>query len=184
MDTDRDDPMDPQLANAIRGLRDTPPSEDLWPEIVPRLVQRVPRGSVLLRWPTAIAAGLLIALTSVSGTALLLNRRAVVVRGDDPVTTAIPSPVIAAANTPADAALQRAIQDLEGVFDRTAPGLPETAQAEIRASLSALDQAIEDAATQQRARPSDPRLARYLTSVLQRKYEVLQLVTQRTPLQT
>lgn len=185
MGTDMDDPIDPRLADALGRLRDTPPAADLWPEIAPRLVRRLPRGSVLLRWPTAIAAGLLIAVASGAGTALLLDRGNVTPPAADVASGTLPATsVVTVAETSADAALQRAIQDLEGVFDHAAASLAPETRAGIRESLTALDRAINDAAAQQRAIPTDPRLARYLTSVLQRKLEVLQQVTQRTMIRT
>lgn len=185
MATDHDDPLDPRLAEAIATLRDAPPSDDLWPEIAPRLAPRHPAGTLLVRWPTAIAAGLVIATASIGGTLLLLRGNTVV----EPTTTAAaplatPANAVAAAHTPADQALQRAIGELEGRLALAEGTLDPQTRDGIRASLAALDQAIADAAARQRATPDDARSAHYLTSALQKKLEVLRTVTRRTAIRT
>lgn len=181
-----DDPLDPRLMEAIATLRDTPPAEDLWPEIAPQLTPRHPAGTFLLRWPTAIAAGLVIASASIGGTLLLLRSGTVV----PPATTAAqaalvtPAANLAAAHTPADQALQQAISQLEARLASTETSLDPKTREGIRASLAALDQVIADAATLQRATPDDPRSAHYLTSALQKKLDVLRTVTRRTAIRT
>jgi hypothetical protein len=181
MATDHDEPLDPRLRDAIATLRDSAPAEDLWPEIAPHLAPRHPAGTLLLRWPSAIAAGLVIAAASVGGTLLLQ-------RGTEAGPAIAVAPEAAgtalAAFTPADAALQQAIQELEMVLNAAEPTLDSKTRDGIAESLKALDQAIADAATQQRATPDDPRLSRYLTTALQKKLGVLRAVTQRTAVRT
>lgn len=186
MATNDDDPLDPRLMEAIATLRDTPPVEDLWPEIAPQLTPRHPAGMLLLRWPTAIAAGLVIASASIGGTMLLLRARAVVPTATTTVQQALvlPASDVAAAHTPADQALQQAIGQLEARLAGTEQGLDAKTREGIRASLAALDQVIADAATLQRATPDDPRRAQYLTSALQKKLDVLRTVTRRTAIRT
>lgn len=180
MATDHDEPLDPRLRDAIATLRDSAPAEDLWPEIVPHLAPRHPAGTLLLRWPSAIAAGLVIASASIGGT-LLIQRGAGAVPAGAPVVVAPePGGTALAAFTPADAALQQAIQELEMVLGNAETALDPKTREGITESLKALDQAIADAATRQRALPEDPRLARYLTTTLQKKLGVLRAVTQRT----
>jgi hypothetical protein len=185
MATDHDDPLDPRLAEAIAALRDAPPSDDLWPEIAPRLAPRHPAGTLLLRWPTAIAAGLVIATASVGGTLWMLRGEAAVpAPGIASSVDAVPANVVVAAHTPADQALQRAIGELESRLVLAEGSLDATTRDGIRASLDALDRAIADAAARQRATPDDARSAHYLTSALQKKLEVLRTLTRRTAIRT
>ncbi|MDX2262114.1 MAG: hypothetical protein SFU84_10510 [Gemmatimonadales bacterium] len=185
MATNQDDPIDPRLAEAIATLRDTPPSDDLWPEIAPRLAPRHPAGTLLLRWPTAIAAGLVIATASIGGTLLLLRGDAVTpAPSATQASLATPANAVAAAHTPADQALQRAIGELEGRLALAEGSFDATTRDGIRASLDALDRAIADAAARQRATPDDARSAHYLTSALQKKLEVLRTLTRRTAIRT
>jgi type VI protein secretion system component VasF len=184
MATNHDEPLDPRLRDAIATLRDSAPVEDLWPEIAPHLAPRHPAGTLLLRWPSAIAAGLVIAAASVGGTLLLQRGRAISPTGSIVAEAPRADGNALAAFTPADAALQQAIQELEMVLGDTDSALDPKTREGITASLKSLDQAIADAATQQRAMPEDPRLARYLTTALQRKLGVLRAVTQRTAVRT
>lgn len=186
MVTNDDDPLDPRLMEAIATLRDTPPAEDLWPEIAPQLTPRHPAGTFLLRWPTAIAAGLVIASASIGGTMLLLRSGTVVPPAATAAQAALVTPAgnLAAAHTPADQALQQAIGQLEARLASTETTLDPKTREGIRASLAALDQVIADAATLQRATPDDPRSAHYLTSALQKKLDVLRTVTRRTAIRT
>ncbi|MGH7593014.1 MAG: hypothetical protein ACRELE_04075, partial [Gemmatimonadales bacterium] len=122
---DTEPPMDPSLAEAIARLRDTQPAGDLWPGIAWELAPRRPRGSLLIRWPTALAAGVAIVVATSAGTAIVLHR----VRDPSSTATAIPSTgsnavTIAATFGPGDAALAHAIDDLEQA---------------VRASISHLD---------------------------------------------
>ncbi len=184
MGSDHDEPLDPRLRDAIATLRDSAPVEDLWPEIAPHLAPRHPAGTLLLRWPAAIAAGLIIAAASVGGTLLIQRDTKTVPVGSVASATAAAPGNALAAFTPADAALQQAIQELELLVGKTEAALDAETREGIMQSLTALDQAIADAATQQRAMPEDPRIARYLSSALQKKLGVLRAVTQRTVVRT
>ncbi len=185
MATNHDDPLDPRLREAIATLRDTPPPEDLWPQIAPQLSPRYPAGTMLLRWPTAIAAGLVIASASIGGTLLLLRSGVALPVGTaTPPGLITPASNIAATHTPADQALQQAIGQLETRLSATEATLDQNTRDAIRTSIAALDQAIADAATRQRALPDDPRSAAYLTSALQKKLDVLRTVTRRTAIRT
>ncbi|MES2306685.1 MAG: hypothetical protein V4558_14335 [Gemmatimonadota bacterium] len=168
------DELDPRLADAVRGLRDTPPAADLWPEIAPRLQPRVP-GTVRLRWPTALAAGLAIAVASVGGTVAVLRRA----EPPAPLVT-LPKntglPVISIAS-PADTTLESAIKQLEVTLLSLQDKLDPASRASLDRSLSVLDKAIGDAAAQRQAEPNDPRAARYLTATLRKKLDVLRTVT-------
>ncbi len=186
MNSDHDAPLDPRLREAIATLRDTPPAGDLWPEIAPQLTPRHPAGTLQLHWPTAIAAGLVIATASIGGTLLLLRSGAVV---PPAATAALAAPITPAANlatahTPADRALQQAIGQLEARLASTEATLDPKTREGIRASLAALDQVITDAAALQRATPDDPRSAHYLTSALQKKLDVLRTLSRSTAIRT
>lgn len=178
MDTDRND-LDPRLAEAIGGLRDEAPAEDLWPRIAPRLAMRRPAGTLLVRWPTALAAGLAIAVASMGGTWAMLQRGGTVAPLADSGAALTVTPA-ATAEAPADVALTRAIDELERLITRNEAGLDSTARAGITQSLATLDAAIAQATARRRAAPDDPRAARYLTSTLQRKLDVLRTVTTLT----
>lgn len=186
MDTDHDAPLDPRLRQAIATLRDTPPAEDLWPAIAPRLAPRRPAGTLLLRWPTAIAAGLVIASASIGGTLILLRSGTAASPSASTAQAALATPAssVAATHTPADQALQQAIGQLEARLTNSEAAIDPQTRAGIRASLAAMDRAIADAATRQRAMPDDSRTAQYLTSALQKKLEVLRTVTRRTVIRT
>lgn len=170
-----DEPLDPILAEAVDSLRDRQPARDLWPEIAPRLSPRRPKGSVLLRWPTALAAGIAIAVLSAGGTTMLLRRHATVPAGAAAATSVVP-----VAWSSADSTLERAITDLERSLRATMGQLDEPARAGINRSLAVLDQAIADAAARRAATPDDPRAGRYLTSTLRKKLDVLRTVSTLT----
>ena len=174
MATDPHD-TDARLAEAIGQLRDSAPEHDLWPDIAPRLRPRAVPGTLRLRWPTALAAGLAIAVASVGGTMAVLHR------GAPPVTSVtLPRdtglPVIAASASPADTTLLSAIVQVEGTLRSLQEKLDPAARASLARSLEALDQAITEAAARQRSQPGDPRAARYLTATLRKKLDVLRNV--------
>jgi hypothetical protein len=171
-----DEPLDPRLAAAIEELRDHAPAVDFWSAIAPRLNARRPRGSILLRWPTALAAGILIALVSAAGTLIVLRRNGTVARLDPPS----PTVMTAVAFTPADSALERAIHDLERAVRTTMTQLDEPARIGIVRGLTALDKAIANAAAQRLATPGDPRAEHDFTTSLQNKLDVLRSVSALT----
>ncbi|MEO5798531.1 MAG: hypothetical protein ABIZ70_11820 [Gemmatimonadales bacterium] len=176
MATEREE-LDSRLAEAVRGLRDTPPAADLWPEIAPRLQPRRIAGTVRLRWPTALAAGLAIAVASVGGTLAVLRRAEVppaVVKL--PKNTGVPVVSVALAS-PADTTLETAIVQLEATLQTLQAKLDPASRESLNRSLRVLDRAIADASEQRRAEPEDPRAARYLTATLRKKLDVLRTVT-------
>lgn len=176
---DTDSTLEPGLADAVGRLRDQPPAEDLWPGIARQLKPRHPRGTLLIRWPTALAAGLLIALATSASTAVLLHRGAVTDTAS--VSTAQgPSDnvTITASFAPGDAALARAIDDLELAVRASMDRLDPVARSTVHQSLLALDAAIAQAAARQSAAPGDPGAARYLTSTLRKKLQLLRTVSQ------
>lgn len=170
------DELDPRLADAIAGLRNREPATDLWPGIAPRLQPRAVPGTVRLRWPTAIAAGLVIAIGSAAGTFAVLRLRA----PQAPVASRdLPAdlPASLAGYSPVDATLESAIAQLEVTLRALQDKLDPEARRSLNQSLGLLDQAIADAAKQRRAEPDDPRAARYLTATLRKKLDVLRTVT-------
>jgi hypothetical protein len=168
--------LDPKLAEAIKGLHDTPPATDLWPAIAPKLQPRRVAGTVRLRWPTALAAGLAIAVASVGGTVAVLKRST----GPDPVIVVPPTgvPVVPIAMaSPADTTLESAIVQLEATLQSLQDKLDPASRESLNRSLRVLDKAIADASAQRSAEPDDPRAARYLTATLRKKLDVLRTVT-------
>lgn len=180
-----DDPIDPILGDAISRLRDAHPDRDLWPHIARQLEPRLPRGSMVIRWPTALVAGLLIAIATSAGTALVvhrLNSSAQVVAARD--SAAAPLSTLAASFAPGDAALAHAVEDLEKAVRGSLGQLDPEARATINKTLTMLDQAIAQAAERQIASPDDPHAAKYLTSTLRKKLQLLRTVSELTQRQS
>ena len=177
MTSERDD-LDPRLAEAIGGLRDTPPARDLWSGIAPRLAPRRPRGTVMMRWPVALAAGIALAVVSVTGTLIVLHNRAPV---PAPIASALGSiPIANVAFTPADSSLALAIRDLESRIRNSIVQLDPVSRAGIERSLASLDHAIEDAALQRRVNPGDEGADRYFTATLRKKLNTLRTIVDLT----
>lgn len=182
---DTNDPLDPMLGEAISRLRDSHPGQDLWPHIARQLEPRRAPGTLLMRWPTALAAGLVIAIATSVSTALLLRRQ-----------TAAGTPVASAATAttdlsttlanfaPGDAALARAVGDLEQAVRSSLGQLDKEARTTVTRTLTMLDQAIAQAAERQIAAPDDPRAAKYLTSTLRKKLQLLRNVSELTQRQS
>ena len=171
------EPLTPQLATAITELRDRAPEHDLWPAIAPRLVTRRPKGTLLLRWPAALAAGIAIALLSAAGTMLVIRREGAV-RAAEPVT------ITSVGFTAADSSLERTILELERVVRASMAQLDVPARVGIARGLAALDDAIATAAAQCLATPGDPRAEHDLNSSLRKKLSVLRSVSALTARQS
>ena len=171
MATDNE-PLDPRLSEAIGELRDSAPVTDLWPGIARRLAPRSHTGGMRVRWPTALAAGLVIALASAAGTVAVLGRTAA---GAPDTTTAASRGllIVSATATPADATLESAIAQVETLLESVQDQLDPVARAELAHSLERLDRAIAAAATQRRSAPDDEQAAQLLTATLRKKLEVL-----------
>jgi hypothetical protein len=177
---DTDEPLDPMLRDQIAALRSTPPATDLWPDIARQLASPAPRGVVMIRWPVAIAAGLIIAVATSASTAVLLRHHVGELGAAAAVAADRAPAVVSASFAPADAALSRAIAQLELNVRSALPTLAPAARTSVTTSLDALDRAIAQAALRQTAAPDDPRAARYLTSTLRKKLELLRTVSQLT----
>ncbi len=177
---DDTEPLDPVLREAITNLRDTPPASDLWATIAPRLSMRRPKGSILLRWPAALAAGVAIALVSAGGTHYLMRvqptTRAAVTSTTTPVTTV--------AYSAADSTLESAIRQLEGSLRSTMAQLDAPTRQGISRSLDVLDRAIAEAAARRASAPDDLRAENYLTNTLRKKLGVLRTVSTLTARQS
>lgn len=177
MATDHD-PLDPRLAEAIRALRDAPPESDLWPVIARRLQPRATPGTVRLRWPIALAAGLALVLASVGGTAAVLRRAA-------PSAPEMVAPstagllVVSATATPADATLENAIAQVETLLRSLQEQLDPASRDSLARSLLLLDRAIADATARRLAAPEDPQAAHYVTATLRKKLDLLRGVAVR-----
>ncbi len=179
MATDREG-LDPRLAAAIDGLADREPAADLWPGIARRIAPRRP-GTLQLRWPVALAAGLALIAASAAITTLVLRQpsrdgdRRAVASGPAAATVVLP-----AGYDRAEQSLASAIDRLEEAYAAAEPRLDPAVREQIKTSLAALDTAISDARTRADAAPTDLRAARYLTRAMQRKLDVLRTVATMT----
>ena len=178
-----DDPLDPALGQAISRLGDSHPGQDLWPHIARQLEPRRPRGTLMVRWPTALAAGLAIAVTTSASTAVLLRSRAT---ARTAAAAAAPTPLstVAASFAPGDAALAHAVDDLERAVRGSLVQLDPEARTAVDRTLTMLDATIAQAAERQLAAPDDPRAAKYLTSTLRKKLQLLRTVSELTQRQS
>ena len=178
---DTESQLDPGLAEAIARLRDMQPAADLWPGISRKLAPRHPRGMLLIRWPTAVAAGLVIAAATAASTAVLVHRAPAADSSAVAAKSAArTSAIVTASFAPGDAALARAINDLEEAVRASLSHLDADARSSVNQGLNALDAAIAQAAARQTAAPGDPNAARYLTSTLRKKLQLLRTVSQLT----
>ncbi len=182
MSADHDE-LDPALAQAVAALRNAPPPADLWPGIAQRLRPRRPRGTVVMAWPVALAAGLVLAALGAGG-ALLWRRAAVPAPIASTQRLAATQPrgprSMDAAYSAADTTLLAAIGDLEQAVRAAMAQLSPQAQAGVARSLTAVDGAIAQARAERRAAPADPEAARYLTAMLRKKLDVLQTISRLT----
>jgi hypothetical protein len=180
-----DDPLDPMLGEAISRLRDTHPDQDLWPHIARQLEPVRPHGTLVIRWPTALAAGLVIAIATSASTAVLLRHHLAPDSTKTIATTVSPAlSTVAASFAPGDAALARATDDLERVVRASLGQLDPEARTTVTKTLTMLDQAIAQAAERQIAAPDDPHAAKYLTSTLRKKLQLLRTVSELTQRQS
>jgi hypothetical protein len=178
------DDKDPLLSDAIARLRDSQPDRDLWPNIARQLEPRRARGTLLMRWPTALAAGLVIIAASSASTVLLLRHQAGTGAAIAGVAASQPRPVPAARMAPADSALAKAVDDLERAVKRSLDQLDPEARTTVTRTLAMLDQAIAQATARQSASPDDPGAARFLTSTLRKKLQLLRTVSELTQRQS
>lgn len=181
---DTDPQLDPRLAEAVSRLRDSEPLVDLWPGIARQIEPRSKRETPTIRWPTALAAGVVLAIATSGATAFLLRRTGYqpapvpsVARGPSADSNAAAIPASYASG---DAALAKAVDDLERAVKTSMIHLDPEAQASVNKSLAALDQAIAQAAARQSAAPDDPRAAKYLTTTLRKKLQLLRTVSELT----
>ena len=172
--------LDPGLGDAIAQLRDTHPDQDLWPKIAKQLEPRQPRGTVLMRWPTALAASIALVAVSAAGTGYVMHRQTRAEKAISGITvSAVPAPMNAG-----DAALARAVGELEKAVTSTLNQLDPEARTTVTKTLTMLDDAIAQATARQTATPDDPRAAKFLTSTLRKKLQVLRTLSSLTQQQS
>ncbi len=180
----RDD-NDPVLTDAIARLRDVHPDRDLWPHIARQLEPRRVRGALLVRWPTALAAGLVLVAATSAGTLALVRRQAAPDSAIAAVSAATPKPsTLATSMAPGDAALLKAVDDMERAVKGSLDQLDPEARTTVTKTLAMLDQAIAQATARQSAAPDDPRAAKFLTSTLRKKLQLLRTVSELTQRQS
>jgi hypothetical protein len=175
-----DELPDAVLARAIEGLEDRPPDGDLWANISPRLARRRP-GMLELRWPVAVAAGLVLVAASVGGTAAWLDGRAA-----QPVAALVTTPgsVMVTAASESDLEVSRAIAELETLLQDNVTNIGTDTYRALATSLAILDQAIAGAAERQRAMPDDTSAQRHFSASLRKKLDVLEKVTLKTSIRS
>jgi hypothetical protein len=175
MATEPDAP-DPRLADALRGLRDREPANDLWPGIASHISRR-PTRVLEIRWPVAIAAALVLftggaAVSRLTAPTSTVPTMTAAGQGDEE-----PSMMLPAGFDRAEATLAEAIDQLEAAYHAAAPTLEADVRDAIGRSLATLDTAIVDARSRAGSAPSDVDAARYLTRTMQRKLSVLRTAT-------
>jgi len=174
------DRPDPRLAGLIDGLVDRAPERDLWPGVSARLAPRHP-GRLVMRWPTALAAGLALVAASAGITVFLQGRSASLApTTGSPVVTGPAPALLPAGFAQATGTLQQAIDELEQTLAATTASLDPTTRDRVREAIATLDAAIEDARERAVGAPTDLGAARYLTRTMQRKLDVLQSVATLT----
>lgn len=171
--------LDPRLAERLHALRDTPPEHDLWQGISARLSPRRPRGTVQLRWPVALAAGLALVVASAAGTIAVIRHRVPTGPGSPAGVAGVLS-VAPVAYSSADSALVLAIQDFETRIRAALPQLDPTTRRNVERSLTTLDGAARDAAVERSAAPDDPGADRFFISTLRKKLAALQTIATLT----
>lgn len=179
MDIDRDR-LDPRLAQLIEGLPDSPPARDLWPGIAARL-RPERQGRLVLRWPTALAAGLALLGAGAALASLAAPGRSPVAPHVAQLSQPTPGPTVIPADfASATATLQAAIDELERSLAASSASLDPTTRLRMEGAIAALDAAISDAQLRAEEAPEDPRAARYLTRTMERKLAILQSVAALT----
>ena len=171
MATDHD-PLDPGLERAIRGLSDSEPAHDLWPDIARRIAPARP--ALRLHWPVALAAALALLLGGGLLDRMLTAQQAEVPSGDVAPPAGTSTELLPACFDRAEGSLTTAIDQLQAAYAEAAPRLDPEVQRAIAASLASLDSAIDQARARTGKAPDDINAARYLTRTMQRKLGVLQ----------
>lgn len=174
------DPPDPVLARAIARLEDRPPEADLWAHIQPRLVTNR-TGVLALRWPVAVAAGLVLVAASVGGTVAWLGRAA---PRPAAALVATPGSAVVTAASEGDLEVSRAIAELEALLQDNVTNIGTDTYRALATSLAILDQAIAAAAERQRAMPDDTSARRHFSASLRKKLDVLEKVTLKTSIRS
>ena len=174
---DETDNQDPVLASAVAMLRDADPPRDLWPAIHSQLTVTRRRGVVQVRWPVALAAGIALVAVSSFATARWVTRADVTA---EPGVASGVRGIVPASTGDTDLQTARSIAQLQAVLDSNITTIGADTYRSLARSLAILDQAIADAARQQRAMPDDPAARAYLTSSLRKKLDVLEKATSLT----
>ena len=181
---DNDSELDPKLSDAIGRLRDTQPDRDLWPHIARHLEPRQARGTLLMRWPTALAAGFAIVIATSAGTTYWVHRQTKAESAIAGIVASQPGPAALPPLDSNEVALARAVGDLERAVKGTLNQLDPDARVTVTKTLTMLDAAIAQASARQAAAPEDPRAAKFLSSTLRKKLQLLRTVSELTKRQS
>jgi len=163
------------VVTAAHSLEHDGPARDLWPGIATRLPIPSTRH---VRVPLfgAIAAGILLALTSTTTAWLLVHRPAPAAE----VTTSAEQPIVARPVSVGTVPYGHAIDDLMTTLDSRRDQLnPRTVQV-LERSLATIDQAIADAVAVLRDHPDDLALVQRITEQRRMKLAVLRQVERLT----
>lgn len=182
---DNDPELDPKLSDAIARLRDAQPERDLWPHIARHLAPRHARGTLLMRWPTALAAGIAIILATSASTAYFMHRQSNAESAIAGVVASQPGNAPPAVTLDSnEIALARAVNDLEHAVKGSLNQLDPEARATVTKTLSMLDDAIAQATARQAAAPEGFRAAKFLANTLRKKLQLLRTVSELTKRQS
>jgi anti-sigma factor RsiW len=159
-------------------LPDTPPDQNLWPEVERRITPRVLRPSFSTRrfaftMPQLVAAGL--ALMIASGGFVWVARMGGD-RTDFPTVMGGQAPAVRPANF-GDAAFDQAVADLQQTLEAGRGRLDAQTIRVVESNLAAIDRAIAQCREALAADPANTYLNRYLAETRQRKLELLRRAT-------
>ncbi|MEW6320591.1 MAG: zf-HC2 domain-containing protein [Acidobacteriota bacterium] len=171
------------LAAVPAGLQETLPARDLWPGIEAAIVpaRRAPYRVSFSLPQLALAASLLIAVSSSVSWLLAKRAETVVASSDAPVTLNVeasggPDGTIVPANF-ADAQFDAAIADLEAILRERRQDLDPSTVMILERNLTVIDQAIREARAALHADPANPYLNAHLTDARRRKLDLLRRAT-------
>jgi anti-sigma factor RsiW len=164
------------IVAAGQSLEDQPPAVDLWPGIAAAIGAGAHRGWRSVPWPAAIAAGVLLAVTSALSAWVMLGgstgppRESIV-----QAPTAVLQPVVSV-NAPYGAAVEDLLEVLRSRRHRLNP----RTVAVLEGSLATIDRAIAEATTALEQDPGDVSLASDIAGQRQLKLAVLRQVERLT----
>jgi hypothetical protein len=161
---------------AAHGLEDRPPDRDLWPGIAAGMAGHAGPARRVGSWATAVAAGVLLAVTSALSAWVIIGGDDVTPReARTPEPFAVLQPVVNT-NAPYGAAVEDLLDVLESRRDQLSP----RTVAVLEGSLATIDRAIAEATAALEQDPGDVSLASHIAGQRQLKLAVLRQVEKLT----